>query len=255
MRRDRWVAWRWREGKKLPLQPLHPGRLASTDDAATWGSYEQAERAARRIKGGVGFIIGDGIGAFDLDKCRDPDNGRLAAWARNLIDKSRSYAEVTPSGAGARIIGKASGGHVHRVLMQSPGKLEVYRNCNRYITITGDALTNVVWLAKIDALIDELVPERTNGRGDVVVEKCDDDPRAIVRRYARSLLGYLDQPVSVGKRSDVIWKIGMTLRDKGATPGEVAQVLLAARCWRDKHGDNERALKREVQRMFRRDQG
>ena len=42
----------------------------------------------------------------------------------------------------------------------------------------------------------------------------------------------------------------MTLRENGATPEEVACVLQAAPCWRDKHGDNRQALRDEVQRIF-----
>jgi primase-polymerase (primpol)-like protein len=249
-RRDRWVAWRFREGKKIPYQPLHPGKLASTADATKWGTYTQAVHAARRINGGVGFVIGDGIGAFDLDQCRHPDKGWLVRWARDLIDKSRSYAEVTPSGTGARIIGKASGGEVHRVITQQPGKVEVYRDCHRYITITGDAITDVVCLANIDALIDELVPARERKHADVVIERVSEDARAIVRRYDRSLHKYFDEPIPKGIRSDVICKIVWTLRDRGATPGEAMNVLRATRCWRDKWGDNETALTQEVQRLF-----
>jgi hypothetical protein len=252
MRRDRWVVWRFREGKKIPYQPLHPGKLASTADATTWGSYTQAVRAARRIDDGVGFVIGDGIAAFDLDKCRHPDNGSFARWARVLIDRSRSYAEVTPSGTGARIIGKATGGEVHRVITQQPGKVEVYRDCHRYITITGDAISDVVCLRNLDALIDELVPDQQPINALTVdFEPSCDDWRAIVRRYDPLLHDTVMDHVAKGTRSDVIWKIGMTLRDKGATPGEVTQVLRAARCWQDKHGDNEGALTREVQRLFR----
>jgi hypothetical protein len=76
------------------------------------------------------------------------------------------------------------------------------------------------------------------------------DWRAIVRRYWPSLLFTVTSPVAIGKRSAVIWKIGMTLRENGATPEEVASVLQAARCWRDKHGDNRQALQDEVRRIF-----
>jgi hypothetical protein len=77
-----------------------------------------------------------------------------------------------------------------------------------------------------------------------------EDWQAILRRRRAWLFVTVTSPVAVGKRSDVIFKIGMILREKGATPNEVASVLQAARCWRDKHGDDRERLQREVERIF-----
>jgi hypothetical protein len=83
-----------------------------------------------------------------------------------------------------------------------------------------------------------------------IIGHLQEDWRAILRRRRAWLFVTVTSPVAVGKRSDVIWKIGMILREKGATPNEVASVLQAARCWRDKHGDNRQALQDEVRRIF-----
>jgi hypothetical protein len=84
----------------------------------------------------------------------------------------------------------------------------------------------------------------------LIIGHLQEDWRAILRRRRAWLFVTVTSPVAVGKRSDVIWKIGMILREKGATPNEVASVLQAARCWRDKHGDNRQALQDEVRRIF-----
>jgi len=75
--------------------------------------------------------------------------------------------------------------------------------------------------------------------------------RAVAERYYRPLIFVVEQRIPVGKRSSVIWKIGMTLRDRGATPSEVAAVIGASRAWQDKHGNNREKLLKEVVRVFR----
>jgi hypothetical protein len=100
--------------------------------------------------------------------------------------------------------------------------------------------------------LEERLPvlPRRNGVS-VAFERVSDDWRAIVRRLAPGLLASVTRRVANGKRSDVIWKIGRVLREHGATAGEVAAVLREAPCWRDKHGDDEDALRREVARICR----
>jgi hypothetical protein len=76
------------------------------------------------------------------------------------------------------------------------------------------------------------------------------DWRDVIRRYAPALRSHVTGRVAKGWRSDVIFKIGMTLRERGASAREIACVLRASRCWQDKHGDNERALEAEVARIM-----
>ena len=60
----------------------------------------------------------------------------------DLINRAGSYAEVTPSKTGVRIIGRASGAKVHRKqrVPGTAGSLETFRKAERYITITGREL-------------------------------------------------------------------------------------------------------------------
>src|SRR3974390_890585 len=220
MRRARWVAWRRRHnGAKLPYQPRRPGSYALITDETTWGSYEQAARAAERINGGVGYVIGDHIAALDLDDVRNAQTGVLAPWAKDLVKDADTYTEVTPSGEGVRIIGYGHGGYVHRVLKRSPGKLEIYRDCPRYITVTGHQI-GASGLANIDDIIDALIPDRiVQGHDTVIVEACDEAAQEIVKRIAPWVRWYFERHIPVGKRSDVIWRTGLSLRERGATPG------------------------------------
>ncbi len=57
--------------------------------------------------GGVGLILGEwpdgySIGGVDLDSCRDPETGAMAPWACDVLALLDTYAEVSPSGTGAK---------------------------------------------------------------------------------------------------------------------------------------------------------
>ncbi|MGE0419132.1 MAG: DUF3987 domain-containing protein [Acetobacteraceae bacterium] len=126
----RWVAWRTevRTGStkptKVPKSPCGIRDAASTrpDD---WGTRPQAEDAFRSLPpspeglGGVGLILGDwdgiAIGGVDLDSCRDPVTGALTDWAMQVLDLLGTYAEVSPSGTGAKAFFVMEPGAVDRL--------------------------------------------------------------------------------------------------------------------------------------------
>jgi hypothetical protein len=76
-------------------------------------------------------------------------------------------------------------------------------------------------------------------------------PDGIVRRYSPTLLLYVNAPVAKGKRSLVIFKIGMELAQAGASAAEIECALGASKCWQSKWGNNRRSLKAEVTRIIR----
>jgi Toprim domain len=164
-----WVLWRWEipDGKrkltKVPYQAKNPNSPARSNDSSTWDFFDAVLSSVHRASG-IGFMLSEGsICAFDLDKCRDPATGALAVWARQLLEECMSYAEITPSGTGLRIIGYGRGEKVHQNIklkeklpgLSEAGSLEIYRNPERYITVTGDVLPGYdLELVNIDAAID-----------------------------------------------------------------------------------------------------
>jgi hypothetical protein len=136
-----WVCWRTeeRDGKvtKVPICP-HIGELAAVDRPETWGTYEEAVRAAREHGyDGVGFVFteDDPYAGVDLDNCRDPETGEVEEWAKELIEQLNSYTELSPSGGGAHILVKAEiplGG-------RRRGQIEMY-DSGRFFTVTGQHL-------------------------------------------------------------------------------------------------------------------
>lgn len=135
------------------------GQKAKNNDPKTWHSYE-AVQAARKRFDGIGFCLMDsGFAAFDIDDCRNSETGEIHSWAEALVEKVGSYTEVTVSGSGLRIIGRASGPKVHRKLPVMDGvSCELYRRAERYIVMTGNALGDN-GLADIDNAIDATLAE------------------------------------------------------------------------------------------------
>jgi hypothetical protein len=120
----RWVAWceETRERKdgssiktKIPYDPNSRFR-AQSDDPTTWGTRTQAQRRWAQLKnsgrrrGGVGLVLGNlGDGThllgLDLDSCLKPtDDEQLdfKTYANSILDRFKTYSEVSPSGKGAK---------------------------------------------------------------------------------------------------------------------------------------------------------
>ena len=139
--RDQWVCWRReeRDGKttKVPVDPA-TGGYASTTDPKTWTAVATALEAVESTNAdGVGFVFTDDdpIVGVDLDDCRDSETGTIDAWARDVITRLDSYAEVSPSGTGVHVIVK---GELPRGRSRK-GDVEMYET-SRFFTVTGDHL-------------------------------------------------------------------------------------------------------------------
>jgi hypothetical protein len=164
---SRWVTWEWvwdAKNHKWTKPPLRPHGLtnAEVDNPATWGGFDLACDSVRaRRCDGIGItLLGAGIGAVDLDRCRDPQTGAIEPWAQELVDQSGgAYRETTVSGTGLRLIGRTEGGYLQRRFNNGNGTgIEVYRNCPRYITVSGfEPELGPGDLPNIDLFLDALV--------------------------------------------------------------------------------------------------
>ena len=147
-----WVAYQLQENldgrlTKVPYSPI-TGRGAMANNAATWGSYDEAVNFAKKqaeISGrqfgrdwGVGFEFGNSpFAGIDLDHCID-DNCNLADWAADIVATMNSYTEYSPSGYGLHIIFK---GEILKELSDTGrqgvrvGNIELYYGAH-YFTVT-----------------------------------------------------------------------------------------------------------------------
>jgi len=139
--RDQWICWReeTRYGKatKIPVDPV-TGSYASTRDPETWDSFTAARDGIEDVDAeGIGYVFTkeDDFVGVDLDGCRDPETGEIAAWAQDIIDRLDSYTEVSPSGTGYHVIVQGTlpeGRRRHR-------EVEMYED-GRFFTMTGNHL-------------------------------------------------------------------------------------------------------------------
>ena len=101
---SRWVGWKWSlRDEKWTKPPVDPktGGSASTTEPNTWATFERARAYTERHHlPGLGIIPPAGMTVLDLDHCRDPGSGEIAAWALEIVDKLSIYWEVSPSGTG-----------------------------------------------------------------------------------------------------------------------------------------------------------
>jgi hypothetical protein len=107
---DQWVLWKVasrNDGSKPTKLPFHPdGSMAKANDPSTWSTFAAAvERYRSGGYDGIGFEFSadDPYCGIDLDGCRDSGTGKVADWAREIILKFGSYAEVSPSDTGIKI--------------------------------------------------------------------------------------------------------------------------------------------------------
>lgn len=144
-----WVLWKYeartdqrgrRKWTKVPIRSMTRTPASSTDPA-TWAKFGDVVLIYTHRKGeypGIGFNFHheDPFCGVDLDDCRDPKSGAIAAWAQAIIDRIGSYAEASPSGTGVKIIlmGHVPGGR--RRVPHEGGEVECY-DCGRYFAITG----------------------------------------------------------------------------------------------------------------------
>ena len=238
-----WVLWKWeipdgkRKPTKVPYQAKNPNNPARSNDSSTWDFFDAALSSVHRASG-IGFMLSEGsICAFDLDKCRDPVTGALAVWARQLLEECKSYAEITPSGTGLRIIGYGRGEKVHQNIklkeklegLSEAGSLEIYRNPERYITVTGDVLDGYnLELVNIDAAIDrhkraekaQGAPKRDAATGTA--------PKAngARRPCPAAVLEAIESDANDGERSDRLYWVAAELKRLAWTTDEIEALFL-----------------------------
>lgn len=160
--REQWVCWRLdtRDGThlKVPIKPFptaHPeNRRASHTDPSTWSEFQAAlsfHRTTGSETAGIGYVFtADGpFAGIDLDDCRDSETSQIDGWARSIVTRLDSYAEVSPSGTGVHVLVRGSLPPAGR----RRGSVEMYDD-KRFFTVTGDHLdqTPLAIHARQDAL-------------------------------------------------------------------------------------------------------
>jgi hypothetical protein len=259
---NRWVVWRWelrtkKNGEiawtKPPFQCSYPKSTAKNNDPSTWGSYQDAVAAVVAGKAdGIGFmLLASEVAAADLDHVRDVTSGELLGWAQALCAEADSlglYREITVSGCGLRFIGLSEGNKLHRKFLfnrSSHAGIELYRNCERYITISGLQEGSCEQLAEIGAYLETLlarydgkpapltaVPSSEPLLGDLVpslMKEVGDNPLDFNTAGPQSsyseIRNIIENGAAEGQRSEQFQRVIWYLASKGWSAEEIADEL------------------------------
>jgi putative DNA primase/helicase len=190
-----WVCWRVEirneKPTKIPVSPRTGGN-ASVTDPSTWGTFKQAVAAALKRGERIGFVFAevDPFSGVDLDGCRDPRTGSIAAWAMAIIRRINSYTEVSPSGTGVKIFirGRLIGASGRR-----RGPVEIY-SAKRFFCVTGQRIDDVSphvehRQRELDALVSQLWPPRPTGERTRTTAPVSADDDELIRRACRARNG------------------------------------------------------------------
>ena len=140
-----WVCRR----EKIPFNP-RTGRAAKAGQPETWATFEESVNALPQYDG-IGFEFdGNGIIGVDFDHCIE--NGQLAHWVAEWVERFNSYTEISPSGTGIHIICM---GTLNGKPSRKRKEVEIYDRA-RYFTMTGNPLDHVRPLQNAQDALDAL---------------------------------------------------------------------------------------------------
>lgn len=140
-----WVCRR----EKIPFNP-RTGCAAKAGQPETRTTFEEAVNALPQYDG-IGFEFdGNGFIGVDFDHCIE--NGQLAHWVAEWVERFNSYTEISPSGTGIHIICM---GTLNGKPSRKRKEVEIYDRA-RYFTMTGNPLDHVRPLQNAQDALDAL---------------------------------------------------------------------------------------------------
>lgn len=211
-----WVNWKTivRRGKqtKIPIQPN--GMSAKSTDPNTWCDF--SELADREI--GFVFTQADPYIGIDLDGCRNPETGKLDDWAREIVLRFGSYAEISPSKTGVKIFGIADSVWRNKNKTELPGNgylgkkpgIEVY-DCGRYFAVTGRNLSGLNQLVNVDDSLEWLAEKFSMAATMFGIDGTDIPAETPLLERASRYLSKMDPSVSGQRGHDKCFKAACAL--------------------------------------------
>ena len=184
----RWLTWSWTwnedRGKwDKPPRSARTGQVCDCTRSTAWSTFDEAVMAyeGQPRFDGVGYVTGDGAHFFvDLDGCRGPQSGEIAAWAQQIVDACSTYCEVSPSGSGLRLVLAGdcpTEWHKRSVPAAAIGRsaaIELF-DAGRYMTITGNVTTDADISPVPAGLVDLL--DRITGHKAAADEPAAESPQ------------------------------------------------------------------------------
>jgi len=229
-----WVNWKaiFRDGKEVKL-PIKPDRTpASSTDPSTWSRFDALATSG---VSGIGFVfsLDDPYIGIDLDGCRDPFTGKIEPWAVEAIERLGTYAEISPSKTGVKLIGTTdeSWTHQNKVAVDAPshgGKMagvEVYDR-GRYFAITGNVLLGHETICDVTKSLVWLAERFSMFRPQPTICGRDITPETPLMDRAAKYLAKMDASVSGSGGHNTAWRAACAMvHGFGLAAGQALQLL------------------------------
>ncbi len=158
----------------------------------------------------IGYLARDGSALVvgDLDDCRDPQTGQIEPWAQQILNAGQTYAEVSVSGTGIRLLMERMGGDDQQTHREKNGA-GFFANGKLGAVLTGNCLPgHAVEPQAVPAVRDAILARRgpiaadSESKSSVVT---DPVPFELVREMLMALPnGDLEY--------DVWWRVGMSVK-------------------------------------------
>jgi Family of unknown function (DUF5906) len=201
-----WECWLRHGGKKVPINPHTGSAYPKGIDADAMGTAS-FNTAVKRLQldvsllgPGFRFKTGGEYVGVDFDDCRDPATGAIHPWVEEWLRKFETYADVSPSGTGVKLILK---GHLDKAITKTPlgngVSVEVYSK-GRYFALTGVSPNG-------DAML-QMIPVRQSQLDDLLSEIPTTAPKATEKKSAA-------EPVAAGEREPWLFKRAVSYRKTG----------------------------------------
>ncbi len=223
---NQWVCWKRGETKadrrfdKIPCAPNDPPYSIDAQDPSNHMPYKEALWAANTFLGieGIAFVPSkrDPFCFLDIDHIADPKTGEVHAWVERLLEKLDSFAYLTPSGNGLRIVvrGDLIDGGGHYVFSDEEGDhtLEAY-DSNQFLTFTHEIRDRPIREAQewLDSLtkVRKSSPRKSRDR-DFPEVTLEGDLEATRREVKRTLVAHelSPEPIVENSRKTTLLHIG-----------------------------------------------
>jgi hypothetical protein len=128
--------WQFNEdySKKMPIDPSS-SKISSVKDIISNFKFALASYYNNKFAG-IGVIARDNVVIIDIDDCVD-EKGNINDFALSIINKLKSYTEISPSRTGIHIFTYCT-----EKLTNIIGSVEFYAE-NHYVTLTGNTIDNL----------------------------------------------------------------------------------------------------------------
>ena len=203
--------WKYetRDGRltKVPYNP-HTNNKASVNNANTFTDFNSVVNGLD-IYDGIGIRVDGKIIAIDLDHCIE--DGNLCSWSKEIVSHfPNTYIEISPSGAGFRIILLAPDNYLFNkdkyYIKKNNVEVYVAGATNRFVTITGNVLQKLDIAENLDGFqwLLETYMKRENSKTTIIQKERESylTDESIIEKAMSSKQGHKFSKLWNGDTSD-----------------------------------------------------